>query len=451
MGTCHCPKYYRDIEGCNECIITDEDCQNGGGNADNSTEICACECPEPWIGRDCTVCNLTCNDVGEYLNETKCECYSICGDGIKSEDEECEQDPKHPSCCVDCKLTSNICNNGDVCTAVSRCDINDGQCKEIQALACTPKKCNTVECVSDVPEGTDPCVYTAFEDKTPCDDGDPCTVNDVCIDGRCRGESKCPESTNPCVRNFCSASGECMQEDRPSTYTCDDGDPCTLNNYCVDGECVPERVITCQENSDPCLDTTCVNGKCADVPHERPNTPCDDMDPCTFDDFCALDGSGKCAGQRDLCDDGNVCTNDRCVNGECSWTDNTENCDDGDLCTRDDYCYQGVCGGVEPVSPATLFVLMMTMMTALVTFALTEVASSEAEIALVLWVLLRKKKSLCLLLRFLNLLLKFLLLPRFLLLLKAFLLSKVVALVAMEAVVSLTVLKTLLLDHGVPE
>merc|ERR1712233_180693 len=95
---------------------------------------------------------------------------------------------------------------------------------------------------------------------------------------------------------------------------------------------------------------------------------------------------------------------------------------------------------VEPVSPATLFVLMMTMMTALVTFALTEVASSEAEIALVLWVLLRKKKSLCLLLRFLNLLLKFLLLPRFLLL------SKVVALVAMEAVVSLTVLKTLLLD-----
>merc|ERR1712233_274654 len=102
---------------------------------------------------------------------------------------------------------------------------------------------------------------------------------------------------------------------------------------------------------------------------------------------------------------------------------------------------------VEPVSPATLFVLMMTMMTALVTFALTEVASSEAEIALVLWVLLRKKKSLCLLLRFLNLLL----IPRFLLLLKAFLLSKVVALVAMEAVVSLTVLKTLLLDHGVPE
>jgi len=106
---------------------------------------------------------------------------------------------------------------------------------------------------------------------------------------------------------------------------------------------------------------------------------------------------------------------------------------------------------MENVSPVTLFALMMTMMIALVAFVLMEVANSEAETVLGLWVLLRRKRSPCLLLRFLNLPLKFLPLPRFLLPLEEFLQSKVVLVVAMEVVVSLTALKNLLWEHGALE
>jgi hypothetical protein len=37
-----------------------------------------------------------------------------------------------------------------------------------------------------------------------CDDGNKCTVKDMCIKGVCVGTPKCPPSKNPCKRTTCN-------------------------------------------------------------------------------------------------------------------------------------------------------------------------------------------------------------------------------------------------------
>jgi len=57
---------------------------------------------------------------------------------------------------------------------------------------------------------------------SPCDDNNPCTTNDVCINGVCTGT---PLNGTPC----------------------DDGDPCTENDRCIQGNCGGDPV-TSQED-----------------------------------------------------------------------------------------------------------------------------------------------------------------------------------------------------------
>jgi hypothetical protein len=48
------------------------------------------------------------------------------------------------------------------------------------------------------------------------------------------------------------------------------------------------------------------------------------------------------------CNDGVVCTDDTCVNGTCTHTNNTVSCDDGNACTANDACSGGICVGDPP-------------------------------------------------------------------------------------------------------
>ncbi|MEC9071150.1 MAG: hypothetical protein VX938_02170, partial [Myxococcota bacterium] len=63
----------------------------------------------------------------------------------------------------------------------------------------------------------------------------------------------------------------------------------------------------------PCLAALCVEGVCVE---EIRDGVCDDGDPCTLDDACQL---GECVGQALDCGDGNICTKDVCLGGECKW------------------------------------------------------------------------------------------------------------------------------------
>ncbi len=57
-----------------------------------------------------------------------------------------------------------------------------------------------------------------------------------------------------------------------------------------------------------------------------------------------IDKTKDCSVDGD-CDDSNVCTNDACVSGACSYTNSAEPCDDGNLCTANDVCSTRVCAG----------------------------------------------------------------------------------------------------------
>ena len=73
-----------------------------------------------------------------------------------------------------------------------------------------------------------------------------------------------------------------------------------------------------------------------DIDNCSPST-CFSTDPCII---AACGPSSICIQTLVNCDDGDACTTDSCINGQC--TNNPINCDDPDPCT-DDFCIDGVC------------------------------------------------------------------------------------------------------------
>ena len=75
--------------------------------------------------------------------------------------------------------------------------------------------------------------------------------------------------------------------------------------------------------------------------------------PC-IDGMQVINCSGNisersCDCSRDSqCDDNNDCTEDKCVEGQCSHTDDDGVlCNDGDPCTINDICMRGQCSGID--------------------------------------------------------------------------------------------------------
>lgn len=208
------------------------------------------------------------------------------------------------------------CNDGDLCT------VND-QC---QGGACA---------------GT----------PIPCNDGLPCTqdgcADGVCtkailpgfcvIEGTCWTESQ-PSPGDPCKR--------CLPNQAPDSWSaalgkaCDDGDPCTGDDVCGPGGCAGDP--TDCDDGNPCTTDGCGGGGCTHAPLVGPCT-LDDANPCVAgvcDKGTCVAGpvSGPCA-----LDDGNPCTTGECSEGACIATPVAGPCDDGAVCTIGDTCVGGAC------------------------------------------------------------------------------------------------------------
>ncbi len=182
-----------------------------------------------------------------------------------------------------------------------------------------------------------------------CDDGDPCTDNDRCLDGVCTGAvAKCDDG-NPCTDDACQSGVGCVHT--PNTKACSDGDVCTISDKCVDGACVGQPVSNtgCNDGNVCTIDDQCVEGVCKGTPNL-----CNDLNPCTTDSCDpthpqAVPGVGCVHLPRTgSCDDVDACTKgDTCVDGECVGTlEIGAPCNDGNLCTGDDTCQaDGSCLG----------------------------------------------------------------------------------------------------------
>ncbi|MDX2020196.1 MAG: hypothetical protein SF187_08140 [Deltaproteobacteria bacterium] len=97
----------------------------------------------------------------------------------------------------------------------------------------------------------DPCFNHA--DGALCNDGNPCTTNDICADGWCRG-NVAPNGTDCTDGNLCTVMdrcvlGLCVGQIVPEGAACDDGNKCTTGERCTQGLCVPQGNLQCNDNN----------------------------------------------------------------------------------------------------------------------------------------------------------------------------------------------------------
>ena len=305
-----------------------------------STNVCTCtpgndaQCND---GNPCT--QDTCNSQG------KCEYSNLDGQG-----------------CND----NNACTGGDVCkngacgaltcTDDDQCPLptvcSGGICKDLcdDSNTCTTDGCNPVN----------GCFHNS--NTVSCDDGNPCTENDKCANKICTaGTTRSCTDNNPCTDDICNANlcqgASCTPDDycqhtkKLDNTSCDDGDPCYINDYCLSGICTPGTARNCTDSNDCTVDTCDKNysGYCRHT--AMPGEGCDDGNQCTENDYC--DSVGACQPGPDSknCTDDNVCTTDGC-NSQlgCYYNANSNSCDDKNACTSNDYCQNKVCKSGQTVT-----------------------------------------------------------------------------------------------------
>ena len=255
------------------------------------------------------------------------------------------------NCFANYAAPGTTCNDGDLATTGDSCN-GGGVCAG-----------STIECPSDStcttwePDGTT-CVVSHAGVGTPCDDGDPTTLGEMCDgSGTCDGSTVlCPMDPNPCIRwQYANPSqpsaGDCVQVATESGLACNDSDPGTANDAC-DGE------GGCAGSPIPCpADTACTtyepNGSECPPTYAASGTACNDGSLATANDFC--DGEGTCAGSPSPCPADTACTTYEPNGSECpaTYAASGTGCNDGSLATSGDACNgEGTCAGSLIPCPA---------------------------------------------------------------------------------------------------
>jgi hypothetical protein len=368
-------------DGCST-VCQVENCNDGKAcTTDSCDPVLGCRHVALPLGTPCldsTVCNgaESCNAFGNCVSGPPLNCNDL------------------NSCTVDtcnavtgCQHTNvgaglpcsdgNACTDGDTCNGTATCvpgpalDCDDNE-------ECTADSCNTVSgcvhntsitfgnpcaddgvaCTADIcafgdcAHGHFPPTYT--RDGAPCDDGNPCTVNDTCLGGVCQpGAPIVCTALDQCHNaGTCSPATGCSNPPKTDGTGCDDGNLCTTGDTCQAGICTG-NAVTCTA-LDQCHDPgTCnpATGICSN-PNKPNGSACTDGNLCTQTDTCQ---AGICSGANPV-----VCTAlDQCHNpGTCSPATGTcsnpnkpngSACTDGNLCTQTDSCQAGICTGANPV------------------------------------------------------------------------------------------------------
>jgi len=225
-----------------------------------------------------------------------------------------------------------LCDDGDACSASAACQ--DGQCEGSGTINCN----DGIPCTDDSCEPGKGCVHT--NNKAACDDGNSCTVADFCLGGECQsGPPQACDDGNPCTSADCDSSAGCTFA--PSDGDCDDKNPCTTGDHCAAGACAAGGSLKCDDGNVCTLDSCDIAAGCQ---HGNNTAPCDDDNPCTAGDTCA---GGACKGLKAVsCDDGDTCTTDLCdPTSGCEHVANSQPCSDGNVCTVGDACKAGECEG----------------------------------------------------------------------------------------------------------
>lgn len=240
--------------------------------------------------------------------------------------------------CLTCN--NRVCEMQRYCTGAGSCPENgplrpNGTICRIQQEECdAPEYCDGVQ--YDCPPDTGVLV---------CDDADACTQNicvggvtcdfsqpTSCVDGLTCSENLCDPQTgchfpnvqcegdgNICHTPICVEGFGCIYEN--NTAPCSDDNACTVGDQCFGGVCLPGTPRNCMlfpEQDPVCVSYFCnqTTGECDPTFYD--NTPCQNPDFCVENSSCL---AGICQGGNPIvCDDGKICTNDVCVDGQCQHT-----------------------------------------------------------------------------------------------------------------------------------
>ena len=293
LGKCEHTASDNQCDDGNECTTGDL-CQDGTcgftGLLDcDDDNVCTDNICDPGVGCIDLLNQAPCDDANECTLGDQCalgECAGT-GDLVCNDNNPCTDDSCQPG--VGCEFVPNAgeCDDGNACTAGDHCDA--GWCVSSEMADCND---NNI-CTDDTCKPALGCVYTA--NANPCDDGNFCTVGDVCD------------------QNVCS----------PGAQT-----PCSDGAFC-NGEETCDPDLGCVAGTPPDLDdqVACTVDYCDEDIQQVVHDPNDDACPaaglceaagCDSELGCGLETVADCCGNLltedgEECDDGNEVNTDACV------------------------------------------------------------------------------------------------------------------------------------------
>ncbi len=421
-----------------ECVGVPMDCEDGNP--------CTRDwCEAPGVCQHGVTVGAACDDSDPCTLDDQCTSEGQCAGTPKPcpASGPCFRAWCDQGACVEEPLSAVPCDDGDPCSSGDACVA--GACLG-QRMVCEPKapclsaqavdvggECQCLEtvrvgwCYFQV-AGQGVCVEVGKTDPTgcfqcvasqevtphflagkPCDDGDPCTVGDLCspTSKRCAGTPVLVDPTplacqhpacdgqSPVVGvatdpGWCVHHGKCYPEGAgigpckvcareggtwkvmpvDTGTRCEDGNVCTTLDACDnEGECRPGWAYSCEPPAGGCATVACdgqggctepkwipTSGKCLvkwggeyrclAAGEGLPGTVCMVCDP-TWNPFSLVPSPpGTACDPLDCCRQAGVCDGEgNCIAGP------PASCDDGNPCTLD-YCLPAMCPGIPGAPPA---------------------------------------------------------------------------------------------------
>jgi hypothetical protein len=233
-----------------------------------------------------------------------------------------------------------VCNKASNAKA-EVCDGEDNDCngKADDATCDDSNECTDNVCDAAGKKCSNP------PNSSKCDDKNACTSEDTCDGkGACIGKAKDCSDNKQCTKDECNPqSGACSNPN--AVGSCDDGNACTVGDLCGDNkgtyECLPGKDAPKCDDNNVCTDDVCDTVKgCQNKPNAEAS-PCYSADEKTK-------GVGECKAGVKKCDPATGKLGDKCE-GE-KVPNKTEVCDG-----KDDTCDGKTDEGCKPTSVAITF------------------------------------------------------------------------------------------------
>ncbi len=224
----------------NPCTLVDvcsaSACKPGTAKLCNDSDACTSDACDPATG-NCVFKPI----VGCGGN---CAISSDCSDSNVCTDDNCTAG----KCAFPTNTTS--CSDGNGCTLSDVCA--GGVCKGGAAKVCDDSNpCTTDSCTAAAG------VCNNLNNNANCTDNDACTSGDKCSSGACKpGLAKNCDDANACTTDGCdAATAACTKT--PNSDPCNDGDACTLSDVCANSACSAGKPLVCVDDGDPCTYELC--------------------------------------------------------------------------------------------------------------------------------------------------------------------------------------------------